>query len=132
MFHFFISKMWYAGSSFSFESVYSVLEYNNLLIKQAGLWAFFPNPCLTLFYFCGRSLYEGGLWFACKIVEVSVLCYCDCLLKIASHHIFCQPRKEIWTNQARILGPCLFTNIFIFYFWFYCVCVLNKDIYQTE
>jgi len=30
-------KMWYAGSSFVFESVYSVLEYNNLLIKQAGL-----------------------------------------------------------------------------------------------
>jgi len=30
-------NMWLAGSSFVFESVFSVLEYNNLLIKQAGL-----------------------------------------------------------------------------------------------
>jgi len=30
-------NMWFAGSSFSFESVYFVLEYNNLLLKQAGL-----------------------------------------------------------------------------------------------
>ena len=30
-------NMWMAGSSFVFESVFSVLEYNNLLINQAGL-----------------------------------------------------------------------------------------------
>ena len=27
-------KMWYAGSSVSFESVRAVMEYNNLLLKQ--------------------------------------------------------------------------------------------------
>jgi len=30
-------NMWFAGGSFSFETVYYVLEYNNLLLKQAGL-----------------------------------------------------------------------------------------------